>query len=115
MIWVRDESILVRDERGEPLFWQGLMHDITESKRAEEALRVSEARYRLLVENIPAVVYMVAPDDDRRTLYVNPQVERTLGYTRQEWLQQPDIWMELLASRRPRADARRARPSQPNG
>lgn len=107
VIWVRDGSILVRDERGEPLFWQGLMHDITESKRAEEALRVSEARYRLLVENIPAVVYMVAPDDDRRTLYVNPQVERTLGYTRQEWLQQPDIWMELLHpdDREPTLDA----------
>jgi PAS domain S-box-containing protein len=55
-----------------------------------------EASYRLLVENIPAVVYMVAPDDDRRTLYVSPQVERALGYTRKEWLEQPDIWMELL-------------------
>jgi PAS domain S-box-containing protein len=106
-IWLRDESILVRDEQGEPRFWQGLMHDITRSKRAEEALRESEARYRLLVENIPAVVYMVAPDDDRRTLYVNPQVERTLGYSRQEWLQQPDIWMELLHpdDREPTLDA----------
>jgi PAS domain S-box-containing protein len=105
--WVRDGSVLVRDQRGEPLFWQGLVHDITESKRAEEALRESEARYRLLVENIPAVVYMVAPDDDRRTLYVNPQVERTLGYSRQEWLQQPDIWMELLHpdDREPTLDA----------
>ena len=63
---------------------------------AEQALRESEARYRLLVENIPAVVYMVAPDVDRRTLYVSPQVERALGYTRKEWLDQPDIWMELL-------------------
>lgn len=63
---------------------------------AEQALRESEARYRLLVENIPAVVYMVAPDDDRRTLYVSPEVERALGYTRKEWLDQPDIWTELL-------------------
>jgi PAS domain S-box-containing protein len=107
VIWLRDESILVRDEQGEPRFWQGLMHDITESKRSEEALRESEARYRLLVENIPAVVYMVAPDDDRRTLYVSPHVERTLGYTRLEWLQQPDIWMELLHpdDREPTLDA----------
>jgi adenylate cyclase len=67
-----------------------------EAISTEQALRESEARYRLLVENIPAVLYMVAPDDDRRTLYVSPQVERALGYTRREWLEQPDIWMELL-------------------
>jgi PAS domain S-box-containing protein len=96
VLWVRDGSLLVRDEGGRPLFWQGLLHDITASKGVEKALRGSEARYRFLVENIPAVVYMVAPDDDRRTLYVSPQVERTLGYTLKEWLDQPDMWMELL-------------------
>ena len=56
----------------------------------------TEALYRALVEQIPAVVYLVAPDDDRRTLYVSPHVDRALGYTREEWLDQPDIWMELL-------------------
>jgi PAS domain S-box-containing protein len=94
--WVRDGCVLVRDEQGRPLFWQGVMSDITRSKRAEEALRESESRYRALVENLPAVVYVVAHDDDRRTLYVSPQVERALGYSREEWLDQPDIWMELL-------------------
>jgi PAS domain S-box-containing protein len=55
-----------------------------------------EARYRALVENLPAVIYQVAPDDDRRTMYVSPHVETALGYSREEWLGQPDIWMELL-------------------
>ena len=55
-----------------------------------------EARYRALVENLPAVIYQVAPDDDRRTIYVSPHVETALGYSRDEWLGQPDIWMELL-------------------
>jgi PAS domain S-box-containing protein len=56
----------------------------------------SEELYRTLVEQVPAVVYVVAPDDDRRTLYASSQVERALGYSREEWLEQPDIWMELL-------------------
>lgn len=56
----------------------------------------SEDLYRTLVEQVPAVVYVVAPDDDRRTLYASSQVERALGYSREEWLEQPDIWMELL-------------------
>ncbi len=45
---------------------------------------------------MPAIVYEMGPDDDRRTLYVSPHAEVLLGYTRQEWLDQPDIWTELL-------------------
>jgi PAS domain S-box-containing protein len=93
---VHDTSTIVRDESGKPLFWHGLLDDITTVESTESALRESDARYRFLVENIPAVVYMVAPDDDRRTLYVSPQIEQALGYGRSEWLGQPDIWMELL-------------------
>jgi PAS domain S-box-containing protein len=38
VIWVRDEATLVRDEAGRPLFWQGVMFDITEHKHYEEKL-----------------------------------------------------------------------------
>jgi PAS domain S-box-containing protein len=50
----------------------------------------------MLVEQVPAVVYEMDPDDERRTLYVSPQVEALFGYSREEWLDQPDIWIELL-------------------
>jgi PAS domain S-box-containing protein len=95
-VWVHDDSVPVRGDDGAVRFWQGVLYDVTARKEAERALREAEAEYRALVENLPAVVYLVAPDDDRRTLYVSPQVERTLGYPRGEWLEQPDIWMELL-------------------
>ncbi len=95
-IWVHDRAVPLREAGGSNRVWQGVLHDITAQKRAEEALREAEGKYRALVENIPAVVYLVAPDDDRRTLYVSPHVQRALGYARQEWLDQPDIWMELL-------------------
>jgi PAS domain S-box-containing protein len=48
------------------------------------------------MENIPAVVYEMGPDDERRTISVSHQIEELLGYTREEWLEQPDIWTELL-------------------
>ena len=95
-VWVRDISVAVDDEHGDARLRQGVMFEVTETKRAEEDLRASEARYRLLVEQIPAVVYQVAPDDDRRTLWVSPSIEGALGYSRHEWLEQPDIWVELL-------------------
>jgi PAS domain S-box-containing protein len=95
-VWIHDTSIVVRDADGVPRFRQGVLFDITLSKAVEEELRSSEARYRVLVEQMPAIVYQVAPDDDRRTLWVSPSIEDALGYTRAEWLGQPDMWMELL-------------------
>jgi diguanylate cyclase (GGDEF)-like protein/PAS domain S-box-containing protein len=38
-LWVRDEAVLVKDERGRPLYWQGVMTDVTERKALEERLR----------------------------------------------------------------------------
>jgi PAS domain S-box-containing protein len=96
IVWVHDRATLVCDAEGSPRFWQGVMVDVTRSKEDEVALRESESMYRALVENVPAVVYVVAPDGTGTTLYVSPQVERVLGYTQAEWLEQPDIWMELL-------------------
>ncbi len=96
--WVRDSSVLVRDQEDRPRFRQGVVLDVSGPRRIEEALRESEARHRALVENLPAVIYQVAPDDDRRTMYVSKHVETALGYTQAEWLDQPDIWMELLHS-----------------
>jgi PAS domain S-box-containing protein len=96
LVWVQDRSLLMHDDAGRPLAWQGVINDITAEKQAGEELHAAMAKYRALIENIPAVVYEVAPDGDGSTLYVSPQVERLLGYPREEWLQQPDIWMELL-------------------
>ena len=96
VVWVTDDSRLVRAPDGTPLYWQGVLQDVTEHRRAEEELRAVDARFRGLVEQMPAVVYEMGLDDERRTLYVNPQVEALFGYSRQEWLDQPDIWMELL-------------------
>jgi adenylate cyclase len=95
-VWLRDSSVLVLSDEGHRLEWQGVIEDITSERRAEQEIRASEARYRALVERVPAVVYEMGPDDERRTLFVSPHVEQVLGYTRDEWLDQPDIWIELL-------------------
>lgn len=95
-LWVRESSVLVLSEAGRRLAWQGVVEDLTPEKRSQEEARESESRYRALVERVPAVVYEMDPDDERRTLYVSPHVEQVLGYSRDEWLDQPDIWIELL-------------------
>jgi len=46
----------------------------------------AEAKYRALVEQIPAVVYLGEYGPDGAWLYVSPQIEDLLGYTAEEWL-----------------------------
>jgi diguanylate cyclase (GGDEF)-like protein/PAS domain S-box-containing protein len=95
LVWIRDEATLVRDEKGEPLYWLGVQIDITERKRAEEALGDAEQRYRTLVEQIPAVTYIDPVDDPDTSLYTSPQIEQMLGYTPKEW-QTEKLWPERL-------------------
>jgi PAS domain S-box-containing protein len=39
VVWFRDEAVIVRDEKNRPLFLQGVMHDITQRKKADEEIR----------------------------------------------------------------------------
>ena len=95
-VWVIDDARRITGADGEDDTWQGVIQDITARKRWEADLLASSARFRALVERTPAVVYETGLDDERQTLYVSPQVEVLFGYSRQEWLDQPDIWIELL-------------------
>jgi PAS domain S-box-containing protein len=95
-VWVHDHCVLARDADGNPLQWQGVLVDITARVHVERELATTEARHRALIEGVPAVVYEMALDDYRRTLYASSHIEALLGYTRDEWLDQPDIWTELL-------------------
>ncbi len=51
-----------------------------------------EAKYRTLVEQIPAVVFMVYLDQGNGEAYVSPQIEAILGFSRDEWLEDPIRW-----------------------
>src|SRR5262249_46086102 len=52
-VWIKENVRAVRDARGKLLYLQGFVSDITARKRAEEALRTSEERYRVLFEHSP--------------------------------------------------------------
>src|SRR5271154_2964891 len=55
-----------------------------------------EAKYRALLEQIPAVVFMAYLDRGISEAYVSPQIEAALGYSREEWLEDPIRWYEHI-------------------
>jgi len=59
-------------------------------------LHRAEARYRALVEQIPAVTFMAPLDGSTSELYVSPQIEELLGFSAQEWLDDPFLWYRQL-------------------
>jgi len=83
VLWVREEAMLVRDSEGGPLFWQGILMDVTERKHQEEALRQSEALYRTVVEQAAENIFLVDAKT-RRVLEANDALYRSLGYTAEE-------------------------------
>jgi len=91
-----NRGYILYNEQGEPLQLIGAMVDVTEQKRADEALRLSEEKYRTLVEHLPTVVYTNAVSDISSTLYISPQIETLMGYTPLEWLADPKLWSKTL-------------------
>jgi PAS domain S-box-containing protein len=96
-VWVQDESVIVRDEAGQPRYVQGVLSNITERKRAEAARQEAELRFRTLVEQIPAITYLDHADPRARSVYVSPQVQTMLGVSPEEWREgELNFWLGLI-------------------
>jgi PAS domain S-box-containing protein len=75
--WVHDRLQVVRDSSGRPTRLDGCVNDVTEQRRAEEALRQSEERFRALVEKSRDGILLV---DERSVIrYATPAVRTVLG------------------------------------
>jgi diguanylate cyclase (GGDEF)-like protein/PAS domain S-box-containing protein len=74
----------------------GAMPAAAEREEIESRLGNPEARYRALIEHIPAVTYIDAVDEVSSAVYMSPQVERMLGYAPEEWLVDPSFFLKLL-------------------
>jgi PAS domain S-box-containing protein len=96
------ELTVTRVPQPGPPEFLGFLRDISEPKQAREELSRAEARYRNLVEQIPAVMYIDIPDEggsgSYSTIYISPQHERVFGYTAQEIQDDPDLWPRMLHS-----------------
>lgn len=78
IVWVETHGLPIFDEDGKPLGLRGVTIDISERKRAIEALLEAEEKYRSIFENAVEGIFQAAPDG--RYLAVNPAMAKILGY-----------------------------------
>ena len=86
LFFVRFTASIFTDEADNPSFMFGSFFDITERKQAEEELRKSEERFKMIFTNSSDGI-IVADPETKKFLYVNPAICKILGYTEEELTQ----------------------------
>lgn len=96
-IWISESAIMVRDEEGKPLYYEGTVQDITERKRVEKALQKSRAQFKTIVDASP--IPTIITRFDGQPLFVNEPLAQSIGMPTQEILAQPilDLYYEEAA------------------
>ncbi len=94
-IWITVASRPLADDDGEVWGVICSFFDITEQRRAQAALRASEQRFRTLAESAADVVYRFSIGESPRFDYMNPAVETVLGYTPQEFYDDPALIVKV--------------------
>ena len=88
-------STVRRAVDGTVLGYQGIIRDITEQMKAENALHESEQRFRQLAENLREVFWLSSLDA-RQIYFVNPAYEEIWGRSRESLIAQPESWLDAV-------------------
>ena len=94
-VWVLASLTWVEGDSGAGSQVEGTCVDISERKRAEEALQSSEEKFRQLAENVREVFWMMPPSADG-ILYVSPAYEQVWGRTCDSLYRNPMSWAEAI-------------------
>jgi PAS domain S-box-containing protein len=94
IIWINLTASVIRDRYQRPCYGLAMIEDITERKQAEEALKESEEKYRLLINQIPALVFKGFADG--RLEFLGPHIEELTGYEKSDFESRRLSWEELI-------------------
>ena len=95
---IHTDERVVRNAEGTAISVQGIDRDITEQYEAEQLLRASEERFRSLVEQLPAVVFLneVEADGATHPVYVSPRAVEMFGWAPERLLAEGSNWPSLV-------------------
>lgn len=94
--WVRGHAAPETGADGRIVGYVGVIIDITEEKKAEQAWRESEERYRRLADNAEDIIFRYEFEPRRGFTYISPVVSRICGYTPEEHYADPDFWLRIV-------------------
>jgi two-component system, cell cycle sensor histidine kinase and response regulator CckA len=95
--WMHGLGNLEFDARGNSIKMFGTIQDITQSKRAEEALRISEERFRRLVGSVTDYIYSVKLESGRPVSTSHaPACVSVTGYSTEEYAADPELWLRMI-------------------
>jgi PAS domain S-box-containing protein len=77
------QNVILRDQSGRPIGTLSSGEDVTERRRAEEALHVREEEYRLVVDNVGEAILVL---QDWKVVFANPTASKIIGYSHEEVL-----------------------------
>ncbi len=97
-VWAELNVAVVRDADGAPLHFIAQCQDVTEARRAEAALRESEARYERIAANVPGIVYqfIYLPDGGKRFTFVSEGARALCGVAPEAIVQDPNALFGLV-------------------
>ncbi len=71
------------------------MHIVVPTGRGKRVdLSKEQARYKALIEQIPAITFTVDLQEGIPDIYVGPQIEQILGFSQKEWMEDPILWFD---------------------
>jgi PAS domain S-box-containing protein len=85
----------IKDSNGNVIGVSRILRDITDRKRAMEALRESETRFRELAENIDEVFWIANPEEAKK-IYISPAYEKIWGLTCKSAYENPHLWLNAI-------------------
>jgi len=86
----------IYDAEGRFIASRASIFDITQRKAAEQARRTSEARLNYLLANTPAAIFTLSLPPDTQVTFLSDSVINVLGYARQQFVDAPSLWQELV-------------------
>ncbi|MEO8419203.1 MAG: response regulator [Methylophilaceae bacterium] len=87
---------LIKDTEGRYLeLLPAVIERVLGEQRVLEEKGHAEIKYRMLVEHLPSITYILAIEEGDRSIFISPQIA-SLGFTPEEWIEQGDLWFQQI-------------------